>query len=63
MLLQCFSRPLAGFFLLLITLAASAQPATVPPPPVAASNWLLVDLTSGQTLAEHNSGERREPAS
>ena len=66
MLLQYFSRPLAGFLLLLVTFAASAQrpaPPAVPPPPVAASNWLLVDLTSGQTLAERNSNERREPAS
>ena len=67
MLLQYFSRPLAGFFLLLLaTFAATAQRPTlpaVPPPPVAASSWLLVDLTSGQTLAERNAGERREPAS
>ena len=35
----------------------------VSPPAVAASSWLLVDLTSQQTLAALNPGERREPAS
>ena len=66
MLLQYVARPLAGFFLFLVTIAATAQHSSlpaVPPPPVAASSWLLIDLTSGQTLAEHNAGERREPAS
>ena len=63
---QYFTRPLAGFFLFLVTFAATAQqfslPA-VPPPSVTASNWLLIDMTSRQTLVEHNAGERREPAS
>lgn len=66
MLLQCVTRPLAGFLLLLVTFAATAQqPAlpAVPPPPVAASSWLLIDLTSRQTLAAHNAGERHDPAS
>ena len=66
MLLQYLYRPLAVFFLLLVTFAATAQPPSlpaVPPPPVAASSWLLIDLTAKQTLAEHNAGERREPAS
>lgn len=66
MLLQYVTRPLAGFFLFLVTFAATAQQLSlpaVPPPPVAASSWLLIDLTARQTLAEHNAGERREPAS
>ena len=66
MLLQYIARPVAGFLLFLVTFAASAQQPSlpaVPPPPVAASSWLLIDLTSGQTLAEHNARERREPAS
>ncbi len=40
-----------------------AQLPTVPPPPMAASSWLLVDLTSNQTLASLKPDERREPAS
>ena len=66
MFLQHFTRPLAGLFLFLVTFAATAQQPSlpaVPPPPVAASSWLLVDLTSRQTLAGLNAGERREPAS
>ncbi|MBP8296743.1 MAG: D-alanyl-D-alanine carboxypeptidase [Burkholderiales bacterium] len=66
MLLQCLARPLAGFFLFLVSFAAPAQQPSlpgVPPPAVAATSWLLVDLTSGQTLAEHNTAERRDPAS
>jgi serine-type D-Ala-D-Ala carboxypeptidase (penicillin-binding protein 5/6) len=65
MLLQ-YLRPVAGFFLFLVTFAVTAQQSSlpaVPPPPIAASSWLLIDMTSRQTLAEHNAGERREPAS
>ena len=40
----------------------SAMP-TVPPPSVAASSYVLADLTSGQTLASLKPDERREPAS
>ena len=39
---------------------AHAQPA---PPAIAASSWLLVDVTSAQTLAAVNPDERRDPAS
>jgi D-alanyl-D-alanine carboxypeptidase (penicillin-binding protein 5/6) len=66
MIQQCMTRPLAGFFLFLVSFAATAQqlsPLAVPAPQVAATNWLLVDLTAGQTLAEHGSTVRREPAS
>ena len=66
MLQQYLARPVAGFLLFLVTFAVTAQPSSlpaVPPPPVAASSWLLIDLTSRQMLAEHNAGERREPVS
>ena len=64
--LQFLASPLAGFLLFLVAFAAPAQQPSlpaVPPPAVAATSWLLVDLTSGQTLAEHNTAERRDPAS
>ncbi|MBK7469511.1 MAG: D-alanyl-D-alanine carboxypeptidase [Betaproteobacteria bacterium] len=66
MLLQCLARPLAGLILYLVSFAAPAQQPSlpaVPPPAVAATSWLLVDLTSTQTLAAHNTAERRDPAS
>jgi len=37
--------------------------ATVPPPKLDARAWLVVDLTSGQILAEHNAHEQEAPAS
>jgi D-alanyl-D-alanine carboxypeptidase (penicillin-binding protein 5/6) len=42
-----------------ITTPAGAFPA----PPVAAASYLLVDVTSGQTLVSHNPDEKRDPAS
>src|SRR5258706_15514982 len=49
---------------------AAAQPGSqqsalpsVPAPPVAAASWVLIDLTSTQTLHERASNEKREPAS
>jgi D-alanyl-D-alanine carboxypeptidase (penicillin-binding protein 5/6) len=69
MFLQCVSRPLAGCLLFFASLSASLataeQPAlpSVPPPSVAASSWVLVDLTSGQTLHAQNADQKREPAS
>jgi D-alanyl-D-alanine carboxypeptidase (penicillin-binding protein 5/6) len=44
-------------------LACTAFAAEPQPPAVAARAWLLVDLTSGQTIASHNPDERVEPAS
>ncbi|MCC7327911.1 MAG: D-alanyl-D-alanine carboxypeptidase [Burkholderiales bacterium] len=35
----------------------------VPAPAVAAASWLLVDVTSGQTLTASNADEHRDPAS
>ena len=45
------------------TLACAALATEPEPPAVAARAWLLVDLTSGQTLAGRNPDERIEPAS
>jgi D-alanyl-D-alanine carboxypeptidase (penicillin-binding protein 5/6) len=63
---QCFLRRLLGCLFFVVSLAASAQQPslpTVPPPPVAAASWILVDLSSGQTLHAVKPDERREPAS
>jgi D-alanyl-D-alanine carboxypeptidase (penicillin-binding protein 5/6) len=38
-------------------------PPAVPAPAVAAAAFLLVDVTSGQTLTAANADERRDPAS
>jgi len=52
-----------------LTLAACAfasTPASAQgpvPPSIAAAAWTLVDVTSGQTIASHQSDERRDPAS
>lgn len=40
-----------------------AMLATVPPPKLDARAWLVVDLTSGQILAEHNAHAQEAPAS
>ena len=37
--------------------------ATVPPPDLDARAWLVLDMTSGQILAEHNAHEQEAPAS
>jgi len=69
MFLQCVSRPLAGCLLFLASLSTSLvfaeTPAlpSVPAPSVAASSWVLVDLTSGQTLNAQNPDQKRDPAS
>ena len=41
--------------------AATAQP--VPAPAIAAPSYLLLDVTSGQSIVAENADERREPAS
>jgi D-alanyl-D-alanine carboxypeptidase (penicillin-binding protein 5/6) len=53
-------RILAAVLVALPLLAAAEAP---PPPPLAARAWILVDFASGQTIANHNAGERLEPAS
>ena len=56
-------------FLAALTLAACAfasTPASAQgpvPPSIAAAAWTLVDVTSGQTIASHQTDERRDPAS
>ncbi len=48
----------------LATTHAAAQTSVMPPPPeIGAKGYVLLDLTTGQTLAEFNSKERLEPAS
>src|SRR5512134_2730795 len=42
---------------------AVLPPSPVPAPPIAAKSYLLVDLTSGQSLVVQNADERRDPAS
>ncbi|ARU32410.1 peptidase [Sulfuriferula sp. AH1] len=51
-LLLCFST---------VTFAVDLP--TAPPPQLAAKAWLLMDVNSGQILAEHDSDRRIEPAS
>lgn len=57
-LLRLRAAALACCFLL----CAVAQ-AQVPAPPIAARSWLLVDVTSGQTLAAQDPDARVDPAS
>jgi serine-type D-Ala-D-Ala carboxypeptidase (penicillin-binding protein 5/6) len=51
------------FLLSLLTAATAAAQMSVPAPVVAARSWLLLDLGSGQSLAEAVADERVEPAS
>ena len=55
----------ASAALLALSPLASAQTpaATVPLPSIAATSWILVDLTSRQTIGSISPGDRREPAS
>src|SRR5687768_8684198 len=41
----------------------AAPTGAFPPPPIAASSYVLVDMTSGQTLVSYNADEKRDPAS
>jgi len=50
------------FLLSLLSFCAVAQ-ALEPPPPLAARAWLLIDQTTGQTLAAQNPEQKVEPAS
>lgn len=52
---------LALFVIAAAALPASAQP--LPPPEVAARHYLLLDLTTGQTLAERDADAPADPAS
>lgn len=47
-----------------LALVSHASLAEAPPPPqIAASSWLLMDLTANQPIASHDAGARVEPAS
>src|SRR6185503_13044670 len=50
-------------FAALLVLSLPVLAADPPTPQVAAKAWLLMDVTSGQTLASQNAAERFEPAS
>ncbi len=56
-------RKLPAFALLALFVPSVAAADAPPPPPVAARAWILVDYTTGQTIAAQNAGERVEPAS
>lgn len=51
-----------AFLLSLVSLHVAAQ-TVEPPPPLAARAWMLIDQTSGQTLAARNPELKVEPAS
>ncbi len=55
-----FFLALAASLLLCGPLAAQPAP---PAPQIVAASWLLLDVTSGQTIAAQNADERRDPAS
>jgi D-alanyl-D-alanine carboxypeptidase (penicillin-binding protein 5/6) len=64
--LSRFRRALASIALLLcaeLSCGTVFAQSSVPAPTIAARNWLLVDLTSGQTLAGDGAAARVEPAS
>jgi len=54
---------IAGIFLVLLTASPARAQMGVPAPAIAAHAWLLLDLGSGQTLAENAADQRIEPAS
>ncbi|MFA7505573.1 MAG: D-alanyl-D-alanine carboxypeptidase family protein [Burkholderiaceae bacterium] len=54
---------IAIFLSVSLSMGAGTAQAQVSPPEIAAKAWILVDMTTGQVLAEHNADERFEPAS
>jgi len=57
-------RFLAALAIAACAIASSPASAQAPAPPsIAAAAWTLVDVTSGQTIASHQTDERRDPAS
>src|SRR4051812_11812728 len=56
-----FSRALAASVLVLLAGVAAAQP--LQPPEVAAKSYIVLDLTTHQTLAERNADAQSDPAS
>ncbi|MEO8486749.1 MAG: D-alanyl-D-alanine carboxypeptidase family protein [Betaproteobacteria bacterium] len=57
-------RLLAALALAASLLSPASSMAQAPAPPaIAAAAWMLVDVTSGQTIVAQNTDERRDPAS
>jgi D-alanyl-D-alanine carboxypeptidase (penicillin-binding protein 5/6) len=57
-------RILPALLLLAVSaVAGAAEPPVPPPPQLEATSWVLVDQSSGQTLAGHRANEAIEPAS
>ena len=57
------SLPRAFVFLLFAWFAPAAFAALPPPPPLAAKSWVLMDVTSGAVLVNHDGSVRLPPAS
>lgn len=49
--------------MLLAAFLTSHALAQIKPPPVTARSWILIDMTSGQVLAEHEPDRKSDPAS
>ncbi len=62
-MLPVFTLLLGGLFTAPVLAQGSPAALSVPLPPIAAHSYVLLDLTSGQTLASVNADERRDPAS
>src|SRR4029453_3744361 len=58
---RSFSRAFAPAVLL--AFAGAAAPQALPPPEVAAKSFIVLDLTTRQTLAERNADAPSDPAS
>ena len=59
------AQPPAGNNATPVAAPAPTQPpaGAFPAPPIAAASYVLVDMTSGQTLVSHSAAEKRDPAS
>ncbi len=57
-------RFLSFFILLCLLLSAAAPPAfALEPPELTAKAWIVIDLGTGEVIAEHNADAQRSPAS
>ena len=54
-----------SFFILLCLLLSAAAPgaSALEEPTMTAQSWILIDLNTGEVIAEHNADEPRSPAS
>ncbi len=58
------NRFFSFFILLCLLLSAAAPPAfALEEPTMTAQSWILIDLNTGEIIAEHNADEQRSPAS